>query len=362
MRKLVGRVRNAMNVAKPLGKLLPKAEELLQRIKTDLAQLGMGSEVVVAEQCRIIDRLVACQAAYLASMVAAHDGGDRAPVRPEGLAPEAPLPLPMPGARVDFGRWSDEEEQLAAGMEAAEAGRQASSAEKIIAIARLCCNASHQLQNLAVAPLGGVDTAAHGFLKQLDKLAGKCENASRAIMVLAHRWHMTQRVKPVEKLLRTASELLAATEVAEELVTAAASAHGGAVVPVESLRGTVGRVARLASILCGAELPRLHPAAERSLPANTLPVMQIRCDGCDFALTGLAQLHCCKACERQNGQHGGRCQRIQFGVVVSAAQRPRCAGCSFAVTGIRATHCCGKCAKVAGEHGPRCQRVHPTEG
>ena len=34
----------------------------------------------------------------------------------------------------------------------------------------------------------------------------------------------------------------------------------------------------------------------------------------------------------------------------------KCAGCTFSVTGITPTHCCRRCSKHPGQHGPRCLR------
>lgn len=332
MRALVGRVRNVRQVSKPLDRLLPKASALLAQIQADLAQLGDSSELAVAEQRTTTDRLIVRQATYISVISEAHATGGRPPMRPEGFARDAPLALPAPCVRLDFGHWGSTEENLAAQMEAANAIPYASGAEQVIGLARLVCNTSHQLQNLAVAPRGGEGTPAHDFLKELDKLAGRCENASRAIMVLAHRWHMTQRARPAAKIVERASMLLAATCQGEELLTAAAGTEGGHTVPMEELRSTIHLLRRLALILHGSELPPLLPAAERAAGPEKV----------DRKVSSGRRVPFETKQEVSPGMSAGK--------VV-------CAGCSYAVTGITPLHCCRKCAKRPGEHGPRCQRL-----
>lgn len=264
MRAIVGRVRNAPQVAKPLDRLLPKAAELLEQIQADLAQLGDSSALAVIEQRRTIARLVDRQSAYLSAITAAHLAGGCPPMRPKNHGTDVPLPLPAPGVRVDFGHWGVAEEQLAAQMEAANAQMEAAGAECMIGLARLACNASHQLQNLCVASRGGAGTPAHVFLKELDNQAGQAENASRAIMIFSHRWHMTRRPQPAKKLVERAYVLSSVASQGEALVTLASSQEGGQTIPQDELRAVLVRLSRLAAILYGLELPPLPSAEERA--------------------------------------------------------------------------------------------------
>lgn len=295
MRALVGRVRNARNVSKPLERLLPQASRLLAQIRTDLDSLG-GDTEGVAEQRGVINSLLARKDRYLAAITAAHSGGDRPPTRPSGLADGAPLPLPPPGVRVDFFSWGQAEEALLS-----KAGAVVASAEVIIGVARLACNAAHECQNLCVAPRGAAGTKAHATLKQLDNLAGQCENRARAIMVLAHRWHTTQRARPAEAIVKQANALQAAVSTGEGLALAAASCgEGGSQVPGAKLASVLARLGRLASVL----------ATRRSAKPQARPAA--RCANCGYAVTGLAPQHCCKGCKKSPGQHGPKCRKELF--------------------------------------------------
>ena len=95
------------------------------------------------------------------------------------------------------------------------------------------------------------------------------------------------------------------------------------------------------------------------------PVVDTKCVGCTFSVTGITSTHCCRRCSNHPGQHGPRCLRAPFADAetqrdVADVAEPvvdtKCAGCTFSVTGITPTHCCRRCSKHPGQHGPRCLR------
>merc|ERR1712146_354911 len=91
-------------------------------------------------------------------------------------------------------------------------------AQEVIRLARLCCNSAHELQNLSVAPKNGAGTDAHKTMKDIDNIAGKCESASRAIMVLAHRWHITGKARPTSRIAHRATFLVEAVQQCNRLL------------------------------------------------------------------------------------------------------------------------------------------------
>eukprot|EP01059_Diplonema_ambulator_P001675 TRINITY_DN1141_c2_g1_i2.p1 TRINITY_DN1141_c2_g1~~TRINITY_DN1141_c2_g1_i2.p1 ORF type:complete len:175 (+),score=29.30 TRINITY_DN1141_c2_g1_i2:64-588(+) len=74
---------------------------------------------------------------------------------------------------------------------------------------------------------------------------------------------------------------------------------------------------------------------------------QVKCGGCNYAVTGVTPTHCCHACHGHAGTHGPMCKK----------QLIKCQGCDYAVTGVTATHCCNACHGHAGHHGPMCQKL-----
>merc|ERR1719203_1843263 len=203
MRLLVGRVRNAPDFWRTVGRLVPKGLELLKRVQADLAPLGGQTETVVQEQRKAVEQLLSRQQAYLSALLEAH-AARKGPEPGSGGPEGAPLPLPPPGKRVDFGSWREQEEKFVKELEEAVVAQRSVPLEQVIGLARLACNSSHELQNLASAPRGAFKSPAHEHLKAIDKLGGQCENASRAAMVLAHRAHQRQRLQPLAKVAKQA--------------------------------------------------------------------------------------------------------------------------------------------------------------
>lgn len=308
MRALVGRARNSPQLWRPVSRLVPKAQGLLASVQADLAPLSDAGGVP-EEQRRAVQQLVSRQEAYLAALAEALD---------VGYVPETAPALPPPGKRVDFDAWRDQENRFVAEVEQNVVAQQTIPLEQIIGLARLTCNSSHQLQNLASAPRGGLGSQAHKILKLIDNKAGKCENASRSSMVLAHRAHQLQNAKPTAKISEHALFLQEAAEKCAKLAEKAVSVEGGDTVPAEAYKVVLERLARLAAIL-HASVPAEHRRLTRERKARSAgkgagkgkaaSAIGSRCAGCGFAVTGIAPAHCCRRCAKTNGQHGPACKQ-----------------------------------------------------
>lgn len=314
MRNLVGKIRNVQNVNNPLARLLPKAQNLLESVKDNLVALSDDARGVVREQQKAIHGLISRQEAYLAAIMHAHISGNRLPIEAEAFR----FWLPPPGKRVDFGVWGATEESFINAMLESLSTKQQIKPDEIIGLARLACNTSHQLQNLAVAPRGGMGSDARGLLNKLDNIAGQCENRSRKIMIFAHRMHRMQAEKPRPKIVQRAAFLKVAVTDMREIVASAMHADGGSTVPAENLSTSLDRLELLTSILHDSGIPSTTgpPKAcagsplgyPHDVPGVALPLQM--CAGCNFVVTGLAAKHCCKRCEKGFGTHGPRCKQL----------------------------------------------------
>merc|ERR1712224_1025569 len=143
-----------------MSNLLPKAHELLERIKRDLSALHGSddrSEIAVKEQRKAIDGFIKRQEAYLMAISSACASGNKPPKEVDS----SPLWLPPPGKSVNFGVWGAPEEQFVREMKQAQEAKRPVKPEEVIGLARLACNTAHELQNLAVAPRGGAQSDAH---------------------------------------------------------------------------------------------------------------------------------------------------------------------------------------------------------
>jgi len=307
MRALVGRVRNNPKLWRQVSRFLPKAQGLLTSVQADLAPLSHAGGVS-EEQRKAAQQLVSRQVAYLAALA-------------EALAvrhvPESAPDLPPPGKRIDFDVWRDQENRFVAEVGQAVAAKQVVPLEQLIGLARLACNSSHQLQNLASAPRGGFGSQAHKILKLIDNRGGKCENASRASMVFAHRAHQLQNAKPTAKISERALFLQEAAESCAKLAEKAISVEGGDTVPAEAYKVVLERLAQLAALLHGS-VPAEHRQSIREKKAKgagkakgkAAAAIGSKCAGCNFAVTGVTLAHCCKRCEKTNGkQHGPACKQ-----------------------------------------------------
>lgn len=309
MRRLVGRVRNKPDIWRPVGKLVPKGQAIFRSLQHDLGPLGHLVSVDAA-QCKAVDQLLGRQEAYLHAL----SGAQAIRCVPEAGPIGEPIGLPPPGKRSDFGVWRDQETNFISEVSQGQAFGHDTSLEKLIGLARLACNCSHELQNLSTAPRGGWGSEAHRFLKKLDQLGGQCENASRASMVLAHRAHQRQSPQPLKKVADRALFLQRAAGEGAALLQRAASAaeDGGVLVPTEAFQVTLDRLLRLALLL-----HRAVPAAQRQRPqrrakapaAVTLMNVGSQCPGCSFAVTRSDRTHCCKRCARHPGRHGPKCEQ-----------------------------------------------------
>jgi len=313
MRALVGRVRNAPNVWHPMEILVPKGEVILKRVQSDLAALAGLSENVAVEQQRAVVQFLSRQQSYLqalADAIVAKTGPQAAG------SPQEPLPLPPPGKRVDFGIWRQQETKFVADLKEAVDANQPIPMERVIGLARLACNAAHELQNLSCAPRGGLKTQAHQKMKQIDNIAGKCENASRATMVIAHKVHHSQKSKPTFRIALRAVFLEQAAERMGKLVDAAEDAPGGQAVPIEAYKFILQRLGQLAELLNSAvppehrrSLQELRAARKEAHASARTANLCTKCSNCDFTVTGVSPQHCCRACRKFPGTHGPKCQR-----------------------------------------------------
>lgn len=139
-------------------------------------------------------------------------------------------------------------------------------AQEVIRLARLCCNSAHELQNLSVPPKGSYRTCpdAHKMMEHIDKVAGKCENHSRSIMVMAHRWHITGRRAPTDKIDKCATFLLEAVGRCKRLLQ---QAGGSEMVPVREYDLSLARVEQIAHMLKHAKT--YGPKFERMRASDT---------------------------------------------------------------------------------------------
>eukprot|EP00406_Dinophysis_acuminata_P039812 CAMPEP_0179371670 /NCGR_PEP_ID=MMETSP0797-20121207/85841_1 /TAXON_ID=47934 /ORGANISM="Dinophysis acuminata, Strain DAEP01" /LENGTH=431 /DNA_ID=CAMNT_0021087521 /DNA_START=75 /DNA_END=1370 /DNA_ORIENTATION=- len=287
MRSLVGRIRNRPKVSVPLQKVVPDAQALLNHVWSDLSVLDAAPSGVL-EQRNKIEGLIARQQRLLSVLRHAGKLGQQ-PERDQFVDQD----------RIDFGSWTEAEEDLVARAAAAIAAQKPLHSGAELALARLCCNAAHQLQNLAAMPRGGKGTQAYKLMKNIDKVAGQCESASRAIMVLTHRWKIKRGQRQVAGILERAGFLLAASRRCEEALRRAVAAQGGSSVPEGDLALALGRLSSLAGLLS-------EPLFYSTCPAASAP----KCENCAYIVTGVTPRHCCARCRKKPGTHGGRCQRV----------------------------------------------------
>jgi hypothetical protein len=243
MRRLVDRMRSKRlgKYEKPLSKLLPKGQVLLNDIWANLSVFDAKPHAA-AEQRATVEKLVMRQAAILDMLAAVSAQGHQS----------ASFPIP-PGCRVDFGMWgSHEQQQIQKPLHKLVLGQNL-TAEEVIGLARLSCNCSHELQNLSVTPAGG-KCPAQKIMKSIDNIAGKCENASRAIMVLIHKWQINRKPGPLARIACRAQFLMESQERCNRLIHQAVSTIGGEKVPVSSYTLSLQRLHLLACVISQAHL------------------------------------------------------------------------------------------------------------
>jgi hypothetical protein len=165
-------------------------------------------------QQRSMERLIQQQAKWLAKMHNAVMSGF------SNINTSAAL-----SSDLDFSITNQEPQQLMCALSAA-----LDEPQSIIALAKICCNASHQLQNLAAHMLvdqskgkkGSKGHQGHKGLKggnrcrrakRVDNLAGKLENQSRVIMCVLHR-----DIKLGNNRLRHKMKILERCETIEQLI------------------------------------------------------------------------------------------------------------------------------------------------
>jgi len=301
MRHFVGRVRNKAKIGGPLRNFVPKGQELLMRIEADLAAINAQRSAAAPEDQRnAVKQLLDRQSAYLAALAALSASGSASQLEQAAAGEKAALP--PPGKRVDFGVWGESETQFAARMHEVAAARVPVSPEEVLGLARLACNTSHELQNLATAPRGGLRSEAHAYLRQIDNLAGKCENASRCSMVLVHRARTRGCSRPMVKVAQRGAFLEEAAWQCETILQNAVAADGGHLVPSEAYIITIQRLSGLAKTLQQVEIalegkqrgPRA-PKAERA-PRERKFAPRQQCASCVYGDASAVPPQCCKRC------------------------------------------------------------------
>lgn len=315
MRRFVGRVRNKAKIGCPLRNFVPKGQELLTRIEADLAAISAQRSAAAPEDQRnAVKQLLDRQRAYLAALAALQASGS-APQLQQAAAGEKAA-LPPPGKRVDFGVWGDNEEHFVARMQEVATAKVPVSPEEVLGLARLACNTSHELQNLATAPRGGLRSEAHAYLREIDNLAGRCENASRCSMVLVHRARTRGCSRPMVKVAQRGAFLEQSAEHCEAILQKAVAADGGELVPSEAYIITIQRLSALAKTLQEVELAlegKRGPKAEkepRGAKAEKAPrerrfAKRNECASCVLGVAGAMPPQCCKRCWKDASWRAG---------------------------------------------------------
>eukprot|EP01062_Namystynia_karyoxenos_P081336 TRINITY_DN891_c0_g1_i3.p1 TRINITY_DN891_c0_g1~~TRINITY_DN891_c0_g1_i3.p1 ORF type:complete len:1106 (+),score=305.85 TRINITY_DN891_c0_g1_i3:98-3319(+) len=216
-------------------RFLPYIGNMLHSIWGNLSALEASAAAGV--QRAAVERLVLRCGKYITALTAAAKSAEVDPA------------VPIREDEIDFGRWSRAERTLAQSM---QGQRGVLGHEELTGLGRLCCNSAHEMQNLTVLRPGMYGTPAHALLQKVDNVAGQCENASRAIMVLSHHDHGRARRRVQERAAFLSS---AAAEMRGLVTAAAASPQGGSSVPVAACEQSLRRLAALSSCIQSRALP-----------------------------------------------------------------------------------------------------------